>query len=61
MRPIQRHVRIEYKRAQLRALDEELNGLTGRFLSDAEQLRLRAITEDQDRLEADLRELGAEA
>lgn len=51
---------IKAKRALLRALDAELNTLVARFLSPAEQLRVRSINEEQDRLETELRKLGVE-
>jgi hypothetical protein len=52
--------KIDAKRALLRALDSELDALTGRFLSDPEQLRVLSIGEEQDRLEAEIRDLGGE-
>lgn len=54
--------RINAKRALLRVLDKELEPLIGRLLpkGSEEELRLRSIQEEQDRLEAELRELGVE-
>lgn len=54
--------RIDAKRALLRVLDKELEPLIGRLLpkNSEEELRLRSIQEEQDRLEAELRELGVE-
>lgn len=51
---------IRAKRALLRRLDSELDELTGRFLSDEEQLRLRSINAEMDHVENSLRELGVE-
>jgi hypothetical protein len=51
---------INAKRAMLRLVDRELDGLTGRFLSNEEQLRVRSINEEQERLEREIIELGGE-
>lgn len=57
-----RQNKINAKRALLRVLDKELEPLIGRLLpkGSEEELRLRSIQEEQDRLEAELRELGVE-
>jgi hypothetical protein len=54
--------RINAKRALLRVLDKELEPLIGHLLpkGSEQELRLRSIHEEQDRLEHELRELGVE-
>lgn len=62
MRPIQRRVRIEYLRAHLRRIDEELNGMVGILMpkDGPDDLRLRSLHQEQDRYEEELRQLGVE-
>lgn len=54
---------VAAKRALSRVLEKELTELTGRFLSDEEQLRALSLGEEIDRIEAillpyDLEEFG---
>lgn len=51
---------IRAKRAMLLLLDKELNELTGRFLTDEEQLRLRSIGDERYRIEGELLNMGVE-
>lgn len=62
MTPRERQMKIDAKRALLRVLDKEENELVGILLpkGSEEELRLRSINEEQDRLTNELRELGVE-
>lgn len=46
--------KISAKMAMLKILDNEMTALTGRLLSEEEQLRVLSIGEDIDRLENEL-------
>lgn len=62
MQPIQRRARIEFYRAHLRRVDQELNGMVGILMpiNSPEELRLRSLHQEQDQYEAKLHELGVE-
>ena len=62
MTPRERQMKIDAKRALLRVLDKEENELVGILLpkGSEEELRLRSINEEQDRLTDELRDLGVE-
>jgi hypothetical protein len=46
--------RLMAKRALLRVLDRELDALTGRFLSEAEQLRVLSLGQEIDVLQEEI-------
>lgn len=46
-----------YIERRLKALDEEMEPLVGRFLTDAEQFRVLSICDEQNWLESKLAEL----
>ena len=45
------HLELDAKRAMWRRLTDEMSELTGRFLSNEEQLRVRSLGEEIDELD----------